>query len=163
MCSRGGGPSYSAAMDWPWKRAGRLLSEKDEARLVEAIGRAERGSRGEVGVHVERHCEGGDALRRATSLFETLGMGKTAAGTGVLLYVALEDRRAAVYAGPGIHGAADPDFWQTVVDAVAAGGRRGDMLSGLETALERVGGLLLTAAPGEDVAGNELPDRVSQS
>jgi uncharacterized membrane protein len=29
-------------------------------------------------------------------------------------------------------------------------------------AVDRIGGLLRTAVPGEDTAGNELPDQVSQ-
>jgi uncharacterized membrane protein len=149
-------------MNWPWKRLGRLVGKQEEARIVEAIRRAERGNRGEVMVHVERRCKGGDALARAAELFESLGLRRTAADTGVLLYVAVDDRRAAVFAGQGVYGAAKPDFWKGVVDAVVTGCRRGDLVTGLEGALERVGGLLFTAAPGEDVAGNELPDRVSQ-
>jgi uncharacterized membrane protein len=150
-------------MEWPWKNLGRLIGARDEARLLEAIRRAEQGSRGEVIVHVEHRCEGGDALARAARLYQTLGMHQTAADTGVLLYVAVKDRKAAVYAGQGIHGAAEPGFWQTVVDAVAAGCRRGALVAGLESALEHLGGLLRSAAPGEDLAGNELPDRVSQA
>src|SRR3712207_6261186 len=150
-------------MEWPWKNLGRLIGKTEEARLLEAIRRAEQGSRGEGIVHVERHCEGGDALARAATLFQTLGMRRTAADTEVLLYVAEKDRKAAVYAGQGIHGAAEPGFWQTVVDAVAAGSRRGELVAGLESALEHLGGLLRSAAPGEDQAGNELPDRVSQA
>lgn len=155
--------TYSPRMDWPWKNVGRLIRAKDEPRLIEAIRRAELGNRGEVMVHVERYCEGGDALARAATLFQTLGMHRTEADTGVLLYVAVRDRKVAVYAGQGIHGAAEPDFWQAVVDAVAAGSRRGDLVAGLESALERIGGLLLSAVPGEDTTGNELPDRVSQA
>jgi uncharacterized membrane protein len=81
----------------------------------------------------------------------------------VLLYVAVADRKAAVYAGQGILGAAQPGFWQEVVDAVATGFREGQALSGLEKAVERIGGLLRTAVPGEDTAGDELPNVVNQS
>ena len=130
---------------------------------MEAIRRAEQGNRGEVLVHVERRCEGADALARSARLFDTLGMRRTAADTGVLLYVAVEDRKAAVFAGRGVHGAARPGFWQSGTDSVAEGFNRRDAVGGLVTAVELIGGLLLTAVPGEDVAGNELPDRVSQS
>jgi uncharacterized membrane protein len=149
-------------MDWPWKRVRRVLSAQEEGRLVEAIRRAEQGNRGEVLVHVERHCKGGDALARSARLFDTLGMRRTAADTGVLLYVAVEDRKAAVFAGRGVHGAAQPGFWQSVTDTVAEGFKRQDAVGGLVAAVERIGQLLLQAVPGEDVAGNELPDRVSQ-
>jgi len=55
-----------------------------------------------------------------------------------------------------------PGFRESVVEAVAEGSKRGEPVSGLEVAVERIGGLLRTVIPGEDVAGNELPDRVSQ-
>ncbi|MFY0572723.1 TPM domain-containing protein [Archangium lansingense] len=148
-------------MQWPWQRVKRVLTPQEEARLVEAIRRAEQGNRGEVLVHVERRCVGGNALARAMSLFEKL-VRQTAADTGVILYVAVEDRKVAVFAGRGVHGAAMPGFWESVVEAVADGFKRGEPESGLEAAVERIGGLLRTVIPGEDVAGNELPDRVSQ-
>ena len=149
-------------MNWPWQRKKRVLNASEEQRLVEAIRRAEKGHRGEVLVHVERRCEGGQALARAARLFDSLGMRRTAADTGVLLYVAVEDRQTAVFAGRGVHGAAQPEFWKSVVDTVADGFKRQDAMGGLEAAVERIGSLLLTVVPGEDVAGNELPDRVSQ-
>lgn len=128
---------------------------------MEAIRRAEQRNRGEVLVHVERQCVGGSALARAMALFEKQGR-QTAADTGVLLYVAVEERKVAVYAGRGVPGAAMPGFWQTVVDAVNEGLRQGETVTGLVTAVDRMGELLRTVLPGEDVAGNELPDRVSQ-
>ncbi|HEX5748260.1 MAG TPA: TPM domain-containing protein [Archangium sp.] len=139
------------------------LSKTEEARLVAAIRRAEEGHRGEVVVRLERSCRGGEPLARAAQLFEELGMRRTAADTGVLLYVAVADRKAAVYAGQGVHGAAQPGFWQEVVDGLAQGFRAGTPVAGLETAIERIGGLLRTAVPGEDTRGNELPDVVSQA
>ncbi|AKJ04777.1 TLP18.3/Psb32/MOLO-1 phosphatase superfamily protein [Archangium gephyra] len=139
------------------------LSKTEEARLVAAIRRAEEGHRGEVVVRLERSCHGVEPLARAAQLFEELGMRRTAADTGVLLYVAVADRKAAVYAGQGVHGAAQPGFWQEVVDGLAQGFREGSPVVGLETAIERIGGLLRTAVPGEDARGNELPDVVSQS
>jgi uncharacterized membrane protein len=141
----------------------RHLGQEEEARLVAAIGRAEQGNRGEVRVHLEGRCAEKDALVRAAQLFEKLGMRRTAQDTGVLLYVAVEDRKAAVFAGKGIHGAVQPGFWQEVVDTVAAGYRRGEPAQALVSAVERLGGLLREAVPGEDVAGNELPDAVSGS
>jgi uncharacterized membrane protein len=139
----------------------RRLRGEDERRVVTALAGAERGNRGEVRVHLEGRCPGGEPLARATALFAELGMRATADDTGVLLYVAERDRKAAVYAGAGIHGAGDADFWQTVVDRVTQGYRDGDRAGGLAAALALVGDLLREAVPG-DRAGNELPDQVSQ-
>lgn len=147
-------------MRWPWTRRAAFAPE-DEARIVAAIRDAERGNRGEVRVHVEPRCPRSDALARARELFFRLGMTATRDGTGVLLYVAARDRLAALYAGPGIHAATEPGFWQDVIDAVADGYRREDGAGGLCRALDEIGELLRKHAPGEDTAGNELPDTVS--
>lgn len=139
----------------------RAFTKAEDDRLVAAIRAAEKGSRGEVRVHVEQSCREGNALGRAKVLFRELRMGRTRADTAVLLYVSTGDRKAAVFAGNGIHGAADPAFWQSVTDAVAEGARAGDLAGGIARALERVGDLLREHAPGEDTAGNELPDVVT--
>lgn len=131
--------------------------------MVAAIGRAEAGNRGEVQVHLEARYPGDGPLGRAAALFAELGMDATRDGTGVLLYVAVEDRKAAVFAGPGIHAAGEDGFWQSAVEAIAAGFARGDRAGGLVAALDRIGDLLRAEVPGEDAAGDELPDRVSMT
>lgn len=156
----------------PGKRTGRgwrnllkrrYLGPEEEKAVVLAIGEAEKGNRGEVRVHIEARCKGQDPLSRAAALFDELGMSRTAEGTGVLLYVAERDRRAAVYAGPGIHGAAEKGFWQDTIDAVAEGFSSGEPSRGIILALEKIGSLLRATVPGDDRSGNELPDEVTRS
>jgi uncharacterized membrane protein len=144
-----------------WSRRA-ILSPEQEQALNTAIGEAERGNRGEVVVHLERRCKG-PPLERAAALFVELGLDATRDGTGVLLYAAVQDRVTAVHAGPGIHGAAAPDFWKKVADQVAAGFGKGDPAGGLVEALGALGELLRAHAPGEDTAGNEIANRVSTS
>lgn len=142
----------------PFER--RVLTRAQRRRLVESIARAERGHRGEIQVYIEDRYSGDGPVARARELFEELGLDETAGGTGVLLYIAAHDRRAAVWAGPGVYGAEEPGFWMKVIDEVAGGFRRGAPADGIDKALASIGQLLTTAAPGEDVAGNELPDQV---
>jgi uncharacterized membrane protein len=146
----------------PWARP-RWLDEAQEREVVAAIGRAEVGNRGEVRVHLDARCSNGDALARAKDLFAKLGLDATRDDTGVLLYVAVDDRRAAVYAGKGVFGAGDESVWKDVVDAVARGFAKGDRAAGLCEALDLVGEVLRVRAPGDDDAGNELPNEVSVS
>jgi uncharacterized membrane protein len=137
-----------------------LLSDPaDLSRVAEAVGRAEQGSAGEVRVQLEPRCAG-DPLDRARELFAALGMEGTERGTGVLLYAAPEDRKAAVFAGEGLFGAAEPGFWDGVLDALAEGAAAGSLADGLVAALDRIGGLLRARFPAQDGAGNELPDAV---
>jgi uncharacterized membrane protein len=141
----------------------RYLSRAAERSVVAAIAAAERGNRGEVGVHIEDRYDGAGPLDRAAALFTILGMDQTRDGTGVLLYVAVRDRRATVWAGPGVFGAAEPGFWRAATDHVAKGFADGDPGAGLVAALGVIGDLLRTAAPGEDTAGDELPNKVTTS
>jgi uncharacterized membrane protein len=137
------------------------LSPPEHLRLTDAIADAERGSAGEVRVHLEARCPNGDALSRARQLFGDLGLHKTKDGTGVLLYVAELDRKTAVYAGPGIHAAVATTFWEGVAREVAAGFRRGAALDGITAAIHHIGETLREHRPGPDRHANELPNEVT--
>ena len=134
-----------------------------DARLIAAIAEAERGNRGEVRIHLEKTCPEDDTLVRAEQVFGKLGMHETKDDTGVLLYIAREDHKVAVYAGKGIHGAAETGFWQDVCSTVAAGFKAGEGVGGMEKAMAKVGELLREHAPGDDAAGDELPNAVTTS
>lgn len=137
------------------------LTARERRELRAGIGAAERGHRGEIRVHLEARYPGDGPRRRAEALFHELGLDRTRDGTGVLLYVAERDRKTAVFAGPGIHGARGAAFWSDVAAAIADGYATGDRLSGLLRALAMIGELLRDAAPGEDTAGDELPNEVT--
>lgn len=137
------------------------LSAAERRAIKAAIAHAEAGHRGEIRVHLEARYPGDGPLQRAVALFHELHMDRTAEGTGVLLYVAERDRKSSVFAGPGVYGAREPDFWRDVTHAVAEGYRKGERVAGLQRALEMIGEILREAAPGEDVAGDELPNQVT--
>lgn len=138
-----------------------MLSELDEQRVVRAIANAERGNRGEVRVHIERRCPKGDALTRAQHLYRALGMERTQNDTAVLLYIATKSRQAAIYAGAGVDAHVGGEFWRSVIDKVAKGFKEGRPGEGIRGALEEVGEVLREHLPGDDVAGNELPNEMT--
>lgn len=142
--------------------ARRFLSRSAAARVRAAVTRAELGHRAEIQVFLEARFPGDGPITRARDLFHELHLDATREGTGVLLYAAVDDRRAAVWAGPGLHGATAPEFWSVVTEAVAEAAKRGDLEAGLIRALTLLGELARTAAPGADTAGNERPDQVHQ-
>ncbi|MCP4132744.1 MAG: hypothetical protein GY754_17395 [bacterium] len=140
-----------------------FFNKEEKAAITAAIGDAERGSRGEVRVHIESACPGENSLDRAQELFLSLGMDKTEEDTGVLLYAAVDNKQAAVYAGSGIYESAEPGFWQEVIDTVTKGFSGGNGSQGIADALAVIGRLLREKVPGEDRAGNELPNEISSS
>ncbi len=138
------------------------IGETERTRIMTAIGEAEEGSRGEIRVHIEEKCPG-DASERAQHYFGQLGMHQTQDATGVLLYISPGSRKVSIYAGAGIYQPAGHALWEDAVKAVASGFKNGSGIDGIEAALKMIGEALRKCAPGEDVAGNELPDEVTTS
>jgi len=99
---------------------------------------------------------------RARRCFAENGLTRTQEQTGILLFVALLERRVVVLGDAGIHGALDPDeSWEDVVDLAVRGLRDGRAVEGLEAAVKRCGEILARHVPA-DTARNpdELPDAV---
>jgi uncharacterized membrane protein len=139
-----------------------IMDDSERQRLVEAIAAAERGNRGELRLHIEERCEG-DALTRARHIFGALKMHETKDDTGVLLYISPTSQKVSIYAGDGVHKAAGETLWSDAVARVAAGFRKDEGVTGIVDALELIGEAMRQCAPGEDTAGNELPDEVTFS
>lgn len=135
-----------------------VLTPADRRRIADAIRAAEAGHRGEIVVHVEPRSFG-DPLRRAAKLFTRLGVDRTTGGTGVLLYLATAQRRAAVWAGEGIPEGDRVATWKPVFDALAAGGA--EVTATICDAIVALGKILAVRAAGPDVHGNELSDEVA--
>lgn len=135
-------------------------SPAEEARLVEAIRRAESRTSGEIRIHVARRCRG-DVLAAANAVFDRLGMRRTADRNGVLFFVASDDRRFAVVGDEGIHRAVGNAFWDGIRDRLAERFRAGEMVAGLEAAILETGEALAARFPRRDDDRNELPDDLS--
>ena len=147
-------------MIWPLSNKSGRLSKKARRAIVQAIGAAEVGNQGEVRLHIEKSCRVDSPIDRAREIFDATGMQETVAGTGVLLYVAVQSRAACVYAGAGIHDAIEEGFWQEVADEVAEGFSTQKPCDGLVSAIHKIGEILREHFPSEDEAGNELSNKV---
>ncbi|GEJ55324.1 TPM domain-containing protein [Anaeromyxobacter diazotrophicus] len=101
---------------------------------------------------------------RALRAFHEHGLHRTAAGTGVLVFASLFERRAIVMGDHGIHARMGDEAWQRAVDALTAGMRRGDPAAGFCEAIALCGGKLAEHFPrGPDAPGNELADGLRTS
>ena len=107
-----------------WTR--RLLTEADFDAITRAIAAAEARTSAEIRVHLERRVprrlwvgRAPDVLTRARHVFRRLGMHKTVERHGVLIYLAVEDRRFAVVGDEGIHGRVGDPHWEGVRDLMA--------------------------------------------
>ena len=98
---------------------------------------------------------------RARRAFAENGLTRTQGRNGILLFVALLERRVCVLADQGIDRALVPgESWQQVVDAVLDGLRRGEAARGLVTAVERCGEILAAHLPAPERDPDELPNAV---
>lgn len=139
----------------------KLLDRESQARVVSAIARAEAATSGEIRVHLEARCRGGDPYSRAIELFPRLGMHKTAERNGVLIYVAVRDRRLAIIGDEKIHVDVGDAFWREAVEKMRAAFRSGALGDGLVGAIEEVGRRLASRFPRRTDDRNELPDEIS--
>ena len=92
-----------------------FLSEKDEKKIIQAITDAEEFTTGEIRVHIEVKCKK-DPLDRAKQVFRELKMNQTDARNGVILYIAIKDRKVAVFGDEGISEQVEDDFWKDEID-----------------------------------------------
>ncbi|MGH2670530.1 MAG: TPM domain-containing protein, partial [bacterium] len=150
----------------PPRWAQRVFSEADFAAIVDAVGRAETATSAEVRVHLERRVyrlpgQRADALRRARTVFGHLGMHLTAERHGVLIYLALEDRKLAIVGDEGIHGRVGDTYWEGVRDLMVARLREGRALDAVLSGVAEVGRVLAEHFPRRPDDRNELSDQVS--
>jgi uncharacterized membrane protein len=137
-----------------------FLPEADRKRVAEAIRMAEQRTSGEIRVHIEDHIEE-DVLDHAAFIFNELGMQRTKDRNGVLIYVSVADRKAAVIGDGGINDLVPPRFWHDVLSVMQihfAAGRHAD---GLCEAASMVGEKLRDLHPFQRNDTDELSNEVS--
>ena len=146
--------------------AQRLLAESDFAAITHAIERAEATTSAEIRVHLERRVhrlpgQRPDALRRAWKVFGHLGMHLTAEHHGVLIYLAIEDRKLAIVGDEGIHRRVGDAYWEHVCGLMLAELRAGRALDAVLAGITEVGRVLAQHFPRRPDDRNELSDHVS--
>jgi uncharacterized membrane protein len=134
------------------------LREQEEIRL--AIKSAESDTSGEIRVHIENICKG-DVLDRAAYVFRQLGMEKTELRNGVLIYLAIKQRKFAIIGDKGINNVVPAGFWDTIQHEMLDSFRRDEFSIGLCKAIEAVGVNLKKFFPYQKDDVNELTDDIS--
>ena len=148
-----------------WAR--RLFSRADFDAIAAAVNSAEERTAAEIRVHLERRVAHGrrgatdDALPRAREIFVALKMHETALRGGVLIYLAVEDRKLAIVGDEAIHARVDPGYWEAIRDRMVERLRSGAAGDAVLTAVADVGAVLARAFPRRPDDVDELPDDVS--
>ncbi|SFJ90738.1 putative membrane protein [Bosea sp. OK403] len=92
--------------------------------------------------------------------FTARGLTQTRGRTGVLLYVALQERYAEVVTDIGIEGKVGPETWRDIVAGLLDAARQERLREGLIDAVGALGRVLAQHAPPTADDIDELPNRV---
>lgn len=97
---------------------------------------------------------------RALDIFRTSAEQRTVGGTGVLLYLSLDEHRAELIADAAIHAKVPDEIWGAAMAALVAAVKDGRPGDGMAEAVRRIGLVLAEHFPRGADDANELPDRV---
>ena len=138
-----------------------FFSKEEQGQIVEAIKLAENKTSGEIRVHLENQCKGGDALDRASHLFAMLDMHKTELRNGVLIYLATDDRKFCILGDAGINAKVPEDFWEDITAKSISLFKEGKFVEGMVHAITQSGEKLKADFPVAEDDVNELSDEIS--
>jgi uncharacterized membrane protein len=137
------------------------FSKFDSDRIVAAIAAAEKGTSGEIRVHVTRRVPK-NLEERAMRRFHLLGMSKTAEQNGVLIYIAPRARQFRILGDTAIYEKCGEQFWTDVASAMEAFFRKGEFTEGVVRGVERVGEVLGRHFPRKSGDRNELSNEIDE-
>ena len=138
-----------------------FLSAQEEQEIVEAILQAEKNTSGEIRVHLESHTRL-DHFDRAKEVFHILKMDNTKEENGVLIYVAVNDKKFAICGDKGIHKVVPPNFWETTKDVIQNHFSKGNYKEGIVAGILKAGIELESHFPWRHGDINELSNEVSK-
>ena len=128
---------------------------------MQALAQAEAQTSGEIRVHVKRGPTK-DALLEAQKVFQKLGMHRTKARNGVLLFISWKSRSFAIVGDEGIHRAVGDTFWNRTRDRMQTEFTKGELLQGILIGIQSAGAKLKENFPRAADDKNELPDTVTE-
>ncbi|CAZ95039.1 Conserved hypothetical protein [Zobellia galactanivorans] len=143
-------------------RVENFLTAEEEQEIVQAIVNAEKNTSGEIRVHLEAHTKI-DLLDRAKEVFHLLKMDNTKEENGVLIYVAVNDRKFAIYGDRGIDKVVPKNFWDSTRDTIASHFKNGRFKQGLIEGILKAGKELESHFPWQHGDVNELSNEISKN
>jgi uncharacterized membrane protein len=137
-----------------------LFTTEQQQQIIGAVKEAELNTSGEIKVHIDRKCKE-DVLDHAAYIFDQLEMQKTELRNGVLIYLAVEDRKLAILGDAGINLKVPTDFWDTTRDIMIKNFKEGKFTEGLSEGIKLAGEQLKKYYPYQSDDVNELSDDIS--
>jgi uncharacterized membrane protein len=148
-----------------------FLTKAEEEQVVEAIRLAEKNTSGEIRVHIENDPSHKGELakqnsiapfERAVEVFNELKMYDTKDRNGVIIYVAVNSRKFAVFGDKGINEKVAADFWDCTKDIMLAHFKKGNNKQALVEGIHNAGEQLKKHFPYQEDDTNELTNEISK-
>jgi uncharacterized membrane protein len=138
-----------------------FFNDAEKDAIVAAIRKVEIHTSGEIRVHIDNRCDE-DAYERAVKVFQFLKMDQTAFRNGVLIYIAVKDRKFAIIGDEAIYQKVDSNFWSAIANRLHNEFIENHFAQGVLNAIESVGQTLIKYFPDVDeLERNDLPDDIS--
>ncbi|MCU0456914.1 MAG: TPM domain-containing protein [Bacteroidales bacterium] len=141
-------------------KASEFFTREQQERIRSAIKEAELDTSGEIRVHLETSVSG-DVLDRAAWIFAKVGMHKTENRNGVLIYLAVGNKKFAVIGDTGINSKVPGDFWDRTRELIQSKFREEKYTEGIVEGILMAGQQLKEFFPHKRDDVNELPDDIS--
>lgn len=138
-----------------------FLTKAEEQEIVEAIGKAEKNTSGEIRVHIEKQTSIA-TIERAVEVFHQLQMEQTQDRNGVIIYVAVKSKQFAIYGDKGINEKVPSDFWDTTKDTIISHFKNGNFKQGLIDGILKAGEQLQKYFPYAEGDTDELSNEISK-
>lgn len=138
-----------------------FLTKAEEQEIVEAIGKAEKNTSGEIRVHIEKQTSIAP-IEKAVEVFHQLQMEQTQDRNGVIIYVAVKSKQFAIYGDKGINEKVPSDFWDTTKDTIISHFKKGNFKQGLIDGILKAGEQLKKYFPYAEGDTDELSNEISK-
>jgi uncharacterized membrane protein len=137
-----------------------FFTDEQSKFIQQSIADSERMCSGEIRVHIDMRCKG-DVMVQAKKVFEKLKMHKTAERNGVLIYLALADKKMAILGDKGINEKVPEGFWDLAYSSMKKLFAEANYTEGLVVGIGMAGEKLRTYFPYQKDDSNELSNEIS--
>ncbi len=139
-----------------------IFTKSEKKNIIQAIEKAELHTSGEIRLHVEDNCTE-NPYKRALEVFYLLKMENTKERNGVLLYIAIKDKKLAIIGDQGIHEKVSNDFWDKIIFKLQENFKNEIFAIGTIEAILEIGNQLSTYFPLNNDDKDELTNEISFS
>lgn len=142
----------------------KILTKEELHSLSDQIGEIERKTSAEIRIAVRHKKHWSErklsARQVAEREFGTLGMAKTKDGTGILVFILLNERKFELLADRGIITMLPEEYWARTAEKLSEHFSKSNFFHGLRTALAEIGDVLESKLPPAAESKNELPNDI---